>query len=293
MSVRQCNKLTIYSDLLLFLGGADMIFRAYQDTSYGIFGVSVVSSGHIFAQKGRKINRPKGRSDYLLFYVAKGKEHFFLKNETVADAGAFIFFRPFEKQEHIYLENETGEFYYVHFNAPEDFDLLGFESSTVYHTKPSTKVRDIFEEMISELQTKQPAYEMLCAAKLFNIISLLRRKTEKESAPQGRYFDKISFVIQKMNKEYQKSYTLDEYATMCNMSKFHFLRVFKGITGISPLAYRNNIRLDHAKELLIDTNNPINEIGRSVGFSSDTYFCDAFKAEVGMSPGQYRKTAKK
>ncbi len=283
--------MTIISGLLL-LGGVIMIFSAYQDTYKGIADVSVVSSGHIFAQKGRKIDRPCGRSDYLLFYIAKGKEHFYLDNEIVADEGSFIFFRPFEKQEHIHMESKTGEFYYVHFNAPADFDLFGFKSSVVYNIKPSVKVRDIFEEIISELQTKQPAYEVLCVSKLFNIISLLIRKTEKESAAQGRYFDKISFVIQKMNKEYEKNYTLDEYAKMCNMSKFHFLRIFKDITGASPLEYRNKIRLDHAKELLVDTNIPINEIGRSVGYSSDAYFCDAFKTKIGISPSQYRKSNK-
>ncbi len=266
-----------------------MIFSAYQDTEKGIGGVSIISSGHIFAKNGRKIDRPTGRSDYLLFYVAKGKEHFFLEHERIADAGSFIFFKPFEKQKHIYRESKTGEFYYVHFNAPCDFDLFGFESSVVYSAEPSSKVCDIFEEIISELQTKQPAYEMLCVSKLFSIISLLVRKTKKESTPQGRYFDRISFVIQIMNKEFQDGYTLDEYAKMCNMSKFHFLRVFKNITGSSPLEYRNKIRLDHAKELLSDTNIPINEVGRSVGFSSDTYFCDMFKSKVGMSPSQYRK----
>jgi len=264
-------------------------FSAYQDTDIGIAGVSVVSSGHIFAQYGREIDRPYGRPDYLLLYIAKGKEHFFLENETVADEGSFIFFRPFEKQHHIYRESKTGEFYYVHFNAQQDFDLFGFESSRVYTAKPSVKLRDIFEEIISELQTKQPAYELICVSKLFNIMSLLNRETEKKSAPESRYFDKISFVIQKMNKEYHNNCTLDEYAKMCNMSKFHFLRVFKSITGFSPVEYRNRIRTDHAKELLEDTDIPINEIGRNVGYSSGAYFCDAFKAKFGMSPSQYRK----
>lgn len=266
-----------------------MIFRAYQDTDIGINGISVVSSGHIFASKGRKIDRPKGRSDYLLFYVAKGREHFFLQGEEIAEEGSFILFRPFEKQEHIYMEDHTGEFYYVHFNAPEGFNLFGLKSSVIYNTKPSVNIRDLFEEIISELQAKQPAYEMVCTSKLFNLFSLLVRKTAKEGAPQGRYFDKISFVIQNMNKEYQSSYTLDDYAKMCNMSKYHFLRVFKSLTGVSPLEYRSNIRLDHAKDMLTDTNIPINEIGRSVGYSSGTYFCDAFKIKTGMSPSQYRK----
>lgn len=270
-----------------------MIFNAYQDTNNGILGISVVSSGHIFAKDGRKIDRPNGRSDYLLLYIAKGKEHFFLQREEVADAGSFILFRPFEKQEHIYLENYTGEFYYVHFNAPQGFDLFGFESSVIYNTKPSVNVRDIFEEIISELQTKQPAYEMVCVSKLFHLFSLLIRKTTKESAPKSRYFDKISFVIQNMNKEYQKDYTLDDYAKMCNMSKFHFLRVFKELTGASPLEYRNGIRIDHAKEQLLDTNIPINEIAANIGYASPSYFCDAFKKCVGKAPRQYRKSSVK
>lgn len=266
-----------------------MNFSAYQDTGKGIAGVSIVSSGHIFAQKGRKIDRPNGRSDYLLFYIAKGKEQFFLENETVGDEGSFIFFRPFEKQEHIYLENYTGEFYYIHFNAPPDFDLFGFQSSTVYHTKPSMKVRDLFEEVISELQTKQPAYELICVSKLFHIISLLIRKSEKELTLHGRYFDKISCVIQKMNKEYDHDDSLDDYAKMCNMSKYHFLRIFKTITGTTPFEYRNHIRLDHAKEQLLDTTLSVNEIGENVGYSSATYFCDVFKKKMGMSPSLYRK----
>ena len=96
-----------------------------------------------------------------------------------------------------------------------------------------------------------------------------------------------------MNKEYKNNDSLDDYAEMCNMSKFHFLRIFKEITGTSPLEYKNSIRLEHAKEQLLDTNTPINEIGREMGYTSATYFCDAFKAKIGMSPSQYRKTRNK
>lgn len=269
-----------------------MIFNAYQDTDKGIAGISVISCGHIFAQKGRKIDRPNGRCDYLLFYVAKGKEHFSLQAETVADEGSFIFFRPFEKQEHYYAEDKTGEFYYIHFNALENFDLLGFCSSFVYHAKRSTEICDLFEEIISELQSKNPAYEEICVSKLLNVISLLKRKTEKESDQKNRYSDKISFVIQTMNREYEKSYTLDEYAKMCNMSKFHFLRIFQSITGLSPIEYRNKIRLDHAKEMLEDGNLSVIEIGRRTGYPCNAYFCDAFKNKMGMSPSQYRKQHK-
>ena len=267
-----------------------MLYNAYQDTDKNLFGISVVSGGHIFAQQGRTISRPNGRKDYLIFYVAKGSEHVFLNTEVELTEGSFVIFRPFEKQIHIQKSSKVSEFYFIHFNAPENFDLFGFESSVAYFNKSSTKIVDLFESIIDELQSKQPAYEELCVSKLFNIFFLLKRKCEKTSNPLGQYTDKISFVIQNMNKEYNKNYSLENYAKMCCMSKYHFLRIFKEVTGCSPIEYRNSIRLEHAKEMLSDTDNTIEEIGYNVGYTSNTYFCNTFKLKFGISPGEYRRS---
>lgn len=266
-----------------------MVYSAYQDTQTGISGVSVVSSGHIFAPQNRRIDRPNGRKDFLLFYIAKGSEHMLLDREIVMKEGSFILFRPYEKQIHVQKDREVSEFYYIHFNAPEEFDLFGFESSTVYSVAPSSQINDLFEDVIEELQNKRPAYEKLCVAKLFHIFALLERKSTKETAPLGQYVDRISFIIQIMNKAYEKDYSLEDFAQMCCMGKYHFLRIFKGITGFSPIEYRNNIRIEHAKEMLTDTDDLIEEISANVGYTSNVYFCDAFKAKVGISPSQYRK----
>ena len=266
-----------------------MIYNAYQDSDKNLFGISIVSGGHIFAQKNREINRPNGRKDFLLFYVAKGSNHFFLDRERVLNEGSFIIFKPNEKQCHVQKDNVMSEFYFIHFNAPENFDLFNFESSVAYKVAPSSKIRDLFEEIIAELQSKQPFYEKLCVIKFLNILSLLERKCKKETSSSASYTDKISFIIQKMNKEYNKEISLDEFASLCNMSKFHFLRVFKKIVGVTPIEYRNEIRLEHAKELLLDTNYTVEEISNEVGFSSNSYFCSVFKAHFHKSPSTFRK----
>ena len=129
----------------------------------------------------------------------------------------------------------------------------------------------------------------MCVAKLFSILFLLKRKCEKATNPLGQYADKISFIIQKMNKEYEKNYALEDYAKMCCMSKYHFLRVFKSVTGCSPIEYRNSIRLEHAKELLCETDNTIDKISISIGYTTNAYFCNVFKLKFGMTPSQYRK----
>jgi hypothetical protein len=187
-----------------------MIYNAYQDSDKKLFGISIVSSGHIFAQQGRSISRPAGRGDYLLFYVAKGSEHIFLDKEIELSEGGFVFFRPFEKQIHIQKSAKTSEFYFVHFNAPEEFDLFGFESSVAYFTEASTKIIDLFEDIKNELQAKEAVYEELCVTKFLNIIFLLKRKCEKSSSPHRQHIDEISLAVQIMNKEYNKKYSLDD-----------------------------------------------------------------------------------
>lgn len=266
-----------------------MIFNAYSDNSNGLYGVSLKSGGHIFAKKDRCIKRPDGRDDWLLFYVAKGCETFYFDTVQKAEAGSFVIFRPHEKQHHIYLEDKTGEFYFVHFDAPEDFDIFGLESSVIYSAKPSAKVCDMFEAIINELFLKQVCYEKLCVSMLFELLSVLVRRVADMTNPHKRYIDKISYILQIMNREYNKNYSLESYASMCNMSKFHFIRIFGDITGMSPVEYRNKIRMEHAKELLEESDMTISEISSSLGFSSASYFCDAFKKKNGISPAGYRR----
>ena len=124
---------------------------------------------------------------------------------------------------------------------------------------------------------------------LFSVLAELSRREAKESDPNRAYADRIAFVIQIMNREYAENHTLEDYAAMCKMSKFHFLRILKEITGTSPVEYKNNIRMEHALEFLEDGTTPIGEIAAQVGFSSAAYFCDAFKKKYGTSPTAYKK----
>jgi len=76
------------------------------------------------------------------------------------------------------------------------------------------------------------------------------------------------------------------------MSKYHFLRTFQKFTGVTPLEYRNNIRLEHAAELLSEERITVEETGQAVGYSSASYFSSAFKKKYGLSPKQYQKKLK-
>lgn len=109
-----------------------MIYNAYAEQNQQVSGIQLVSCGHIFAKQGREINRPYGREDWLLFYIAKENETFYMKHKVVAFAGSFILFAPGEKQHHIYEGNKTAEFYYIHFKCKALPPEISLSTSKVY-----------------------------------------------------------------------------------------------------------------------------------------------------------------
>lgn len=267
-----------------------MIIKGYWGEKNQDDKISIDSAGHIFTFHGREIDRPNGRPNYLLLYIYRGEARFFFKTgEVTCSSGDFLLYAPGEPQHHIYEANTTGEFYYIHFSTDNKsfLNLLDINSSTPYHSIPSSEICDIFEGIISELQNKKDGYKTVTvadASKLFVKFNRLINKKEVVVSP-----GEIESVIQHINKNYSENLTLDDYAKMCELSKFHFLHTFKAITGVSPLKYRANIRINHAKDLLLFSHLPVNKISDSLGYSTPEYFSQSFKRSTGLSPQDFRK----
>mgnify|MGYP001943253646 FL=1 len=72
------------------------------------------------------------------------------------------------------------------------------------------------------------------------------------------------------------------------MSRSHFCRLFKEVTGQTLIEYVNDIRLSKAKAMLQDPNLSITEIALSTGFSDINYFSRLFKKTYQISPSGMR-----
>ena len=72
-------------------------------------------------------------------------------------------------------------------------------------------------------------------------------------------------------------------------SKFHFSRIFRRVTGVSPGRFLSAIRLQEAKHLLVSTTLNVADISLRVGYNSVGTFSSRFTRSVGMSPTAYRR----
>ena len=68
----------------------------------------------------------------------------------------------------------------------------------------------------------------------------------------------------------------------------YFIRYFKEATGLSPMEYISNLRIEHAKRMLQTEEMAIQDIAKAVGFKSSYYFARIFKRKTGFTPTDYR-----
>ena len=82
--------------------------------------------------------------------------------------------------------------------------------------------------------------------------------------------------------------SLGQVAKAVNTSTFYFCKMFKKVTGINFTDYLSRVRIEKAKNLLLNPSLRISEIAFEVGFQSLTHFNRVFKRIIGQSPTQYR-----
>lgn len=99
---------------------------------------------------------------------------------------------------------------------------------------------------------------------------------------------KFSQILEWVRINATKGISVKIVADKFNFTPDYLTRLFKRNIGMSTLKYINTNKISKSKELLINTNNNINEISYLIGFKDEKYYMKLFKRIEGVTPSQYR-----
>jgi len=83
--------------------------------------------------------------------------------------------------------------------------------------------------------------------------------------------------------------TLDDLAQNVGLTRYHFNRRYKELTGITPMAELRRSRLHKARYFLLHTDFTLREVANGVGFKDEFHLSRAFKKQFGIAPNHYRQ----
>src|SRR6185436_20969577 len=82
--------------------------------------------------------------------------------------------------------------------------------------------------------------------------------------------------------------SVERLAELVELSPFHFSRVFKQSTGMSPLQFVTRERITRAQQLIRETSRSLIEIALEIVYTSPSHFAQVFRRVVGVTPTEFR-----
>ena len=151
---------------------------------------------------------------------------------------------------------------------------LGSTCSSFSVLKADAMIRDILLDLVRQA---------LAAEATAGRLAVARRSTRIE------LFKRLSLAREWIHANYASPLPLESMAEIAQLNRQHFLRMFRDCFGSTPHQYLMEVRLAAARELLVDTTEPVTAICRMTGFESPPSFSGLFRRRFGASPLAYRR----
>ena len=253
---------------------------------------------HKFRIPGQSIcDKRSGRATASVYYIISGSVAFSTPTgELTAESGDLLYIPRRQR----YTANWTGDPDIVFYGIDFGFDIKS-EFGTV---TGNTSVHDnyllqkisgslfenperIFENLYNKYcDPENCGFEAETEFYTFfaRLLSLLDKTVL--TAPDSPVENAALYIEQHSTEEFY----IDELAKMCGLSTSRFYSLFREYTGLTPVEYKNTVRIRDARKLL-ECGKSSEEISEMLGFSSPAYFRKVFETVTGMLPGTYKKNA--
>jgi AraC-like DNA-binding protein len=200
----------------------------------------------------------------------------------------------------------SGDVIYIPIGSEYEVELMDFESADSHTVGINFYLFDENGEKVTlsdkimvfksvEEGVSQRFYQSLASPEqlpyflrrlvLFELVCLLFSSTDQRTE---REMGMISEGVNRLREHPEKMIPISELARACNISEVYFRKQFKAVIGMSPVEYRNTLRLDKARQYLEYGDISVQEISDTLGYSTVSHFIKCFRERFGVPPLEYR-----
>jgi len=229
---------------------------------------------------------PHFHETYSIGFFTKGGCRYKIgSKENIVNAGDIRIIPPFELH-----KTYEGEWQYLHVDLKPEL-ILNFlqsvESNTDFLSYKLINDQTLFHYGFSLYKNMNNPLEFeesllyFCERiykNYFNSFCILDYSKSKLS-------NAIEYIFTYWNRN---DLTVETLAKNCNLSLYHFTRNFSRIYGITPHKFIMSLRVEKAKEKILNTNLPMSFIAYECGFSDQSHMIKIFKKILGYKPGILR-----
>lgn len=253
------------------------------DMIFGVEKIIDIQKGHISPSE---IYCNKRRSDCFVYVLSGEATYRFEKNNITAKAGNVIYLAH-NSAYSIHVTNDNYKFIFVdfYFNNQTN-DCL---KNQIYQSQSISILENKFKKIYSLWTIGDIADKIYCHSVLYQIYGEIA-KSDLSTYVSGKHKAQLQQISEYMNQNLHDSHlSISSLSRMCNISEVHFRRLFSQVYHTSPIKFLTDLRLRKAKELLISNSLTIAEVAEKCGFQNAYYFSKVFKANLNMTPSQYRE----
>lgn len=253
------------------------------------YSINVINSLKQYWKSTKKfncINFPKQTN--ILLYLDNCNAEYILKNgEKISAKSGEIVYCPINCEYNVQFYNfkdENSNTIGVNFHLLDENNDPFVLSDNILIFKPAIEYKLLFSKINKNSESAVVCYGKMKSG-MYDIISKLSASPRAEKLQK---FDVIAKGIVYIEENPELNLSIAEIAKMCNVSESHFRRLFREYSGFSPISYITKHKIEQAKTYLVYGILNMNEIAEHLGFTDAAYFSKIFKAEVGMTPTEYK-----
>ena len=245
----------------------------------------ITEFGHSAYKTVKKVG-PWSRDMYILHFIVKGSCEF--SGFDAKEGQAFLISKG---GRHSFAVIPDYEHYWIGFDGEKVKDLfemlqLEHQSHQLFFIKDFDFAQKLLDATFQKIgQNGAEDSEPIALSSLMALLPLLT-KQEHCDMPKANYADKVQKMIQ---INYVHPITMAEIAKEIHISEKYMYRLFVQQFGTSPQKYLLKTRMEAASALLTETKLTVQEVARSVGYSSFPSFSKAFSNYFKVSPSLFKK----